>query len=36
VHQEKRRCEQHCARDREPGIVAMLAKETPHISSIGA
>jgi len=36
VHQQKRRCEQHQARDREPRIVAVLTKKTPHISPIGA
>jgi ubiquitin len=36
AHQQKRRCEQHRARDREPGIVAMLTEETSHTSPIGA
>jgi hypothetical protein len=34
--EQKRGCEQHRACNREPGIVAMLAKKTPHCSPIGA
>jgi hypothetical protein len=36
VHQQERGCEQHRARRREPRIVAVLTKKTPHVSPIGA
>jgi hypothetical protein len=36
AQEQERRCEQRCARDCEPSIVAMLTKETSHLSPIGA
>ena len=36
AQQQKRHCEQHRTSDCEPCIVAMLTKETSHVSPIGA